>query len=378
MKQTPPIVLPDGTTYNPAAQGTQYIQDDGTTYRTPQLTDAFRYQSDRSLDDDYQAPPRSGAVVADAVAANQTPFERLVNGQAGTRTPATDAAAAAAATAPTLGSRVAALFGKGKQLAAGVGQRLANDPLGALNAGLGVAGAIEYATARAPKLPGTPDTYSPLIRPAQGLNATALAGGRAQIQAAQRQASRPVSSDAGTNTVQRLFAQAQAGQQQNELTNRDNEAFQQDQRRVDEQQNQAYQANYTTQRSYKEKVFDLGQRAFEARRQQGAAMSQAALTYFTQARADKLNSVERGKESALYAQLGIAPAGSRPRPAAGQYPPAEQQSLAKGGKFKFSLSAGRRSADKFGDRQSRLTEQAQRAFQQSLREASAKRGKGLK
>lgn len=278
------------------------------------------------------------------------------------------------------GDKLASLLGRGVNnagtLLGQAGQAIKNDPLGAVNAGLGIAGAMEYATARAPQLPGKPDYYAPFIRPAQGLNPTSLSSGRAQIQAAQRQNSRSTTSDAGSGVAQRLFAQAQAGQQQNELSLKDNEAFQQDQRRIDEQQNQAYQANYTTQRSYKEKVFDLGQRAYEARRQQGGAMSQAALTYFTQARADKLNGIERGKEAALYAQLGIAPGGQQRRASSATVQPVEAQ--AKGGKFKFSLRQRATSGDKFGERQARLTEQAQNLFAQSVREASKLRSKGLR
>jgi len=383
-QQTPSFLLPDGSAYAPGNAGTQFIQSDGQSF---QPTAGQRL-----------ALPQTAPSV-NAVAPYFKSLQTLVR-------PAVSAAVPALVTpgtAPAAGfmSKLSGLLGAGGKALGGAATAAGKDPLGVVNAGLGIAGAVEYATARAPELPGRPDPYAPTIRPAQGLNAAALAGGRSQIQAAQTQAGRATTSDSGTNATQKLFAQAQAGEQQNQLSLKDNEAFQQDQRRVDEQQNQAYQANYQTQRSYKEKVFDLGQRAYEARRQQGAAMSQAALTYFTQARADNINSAARAQESALYAKSGITPSwmrssrattGSTMRRTPGYTQDDEQTTPtlnANGGKIpgtrstkfsaKYSGGGGHAAArDAFGEQMSHITAQAQQAFNQSLREASAKRSKGLR
>ena len=296
--------------------------------------------------------------------------------------------------------KLSGLLGKGGSglagAAGGVGAAIKKNPLGALNAGLGLAGALEYATAKAPPMLGKPDTYAPTIRPAQGINSSSLEAGRRGIQSAQTQAGRATGADTGTTAVTRLLAQQQAGEQQGILSLKDNEAFQTDQRRVDEQTNQAYDANYKTQRSFEEKRYDLQQRQFEARRQQGAGMSQAALTYFTQDRADRLNSVERARESALYAQYGVARPEMRTKQAArnttsttatepvstnaqgGQLPAA----FARGGSLRIKTKtsfggAHARASKAFAERMDTITAQAMDAFQTTLREASNKRSRGI-
>ena len=282
----PPLTLPDGTRYAPGMAGTQFINDDGTS-------------------------------VQPATRPLQSQYSQKVPGGKSTYTPAPITSYAPAAAAPALTAPVsdtnsainpglADLLSKAKTALAPVAADLDKNGLSYLNGALGVAGAIQYATAKAPKMIAAPDLYAPVIRPAQGLNASSLEAGRRAIDGAQAQAGRATGSDTGTTAAMRLIAQQQAGDQQAGLSLKDNEAFQQDQRRVDDQTNQAYDANYKTQRSFVEKRFDLQQRGFEARRQQGAAMSQAALTYFVQDRAAKREDVNRADESAEAARLGIS------------------------------------------------------------------------
>ncbi|WP_216726101.1 hypothetical protein [Hymenobacter siberiensis] len=377
----PPLVLPDGTAYSPDA-GTQNWQADGTSYQAPNPNGASRYLQDRSLDPGYVAPDSLGDISRRlaATASLKAPPFRPLSGPA----PAADAAPAPAGA----GGVLAGLLKGGLK---SVGGAVARNPLGAVNGLMGVAGALEYATAKAPALPGVPDPYQPTIRPAQGLNAGALEAGRRGIQAAQTQAGLATGADTGTTAATRLLAQQQAGEQQSQLSLKDNEAFQGDQRRVDEQSNAAYDANYKTQRSYKERVFDIGQKSYEARRQQGAAMSQAALTYFTQDRAGQREDAARSKENELYARYGAVRGGStKRRPATatetnvetdargGRLP--EAPAFGRGGKIKARFSFGNhaKARDSFAQRMDSITLQAKSAFDQSLLEASKKRSSGFK
>lgn len=268
-----------------------------------------------------------------------------------------------------------------KNMANKVGNGVKANPLGALNGALGIAGALEFATAKAPKMPGKPDTYAPMIRPAQGLNVTSLEAGRRSIQSAQRAAGMAATVDSGTTAYTRLAAQQQAGEQQAGLSIKDNEAFQQDQKRVDDQSNAAYDADYKTQRSYVEKKYDLEQRQYEARRQQGAAMTQSALTYFTQDRASRLNNQARLEESRAYASYGATPPALRRKGAAGTQPDNDPVVHRQGGTLSVSSRTrfGTRdtAAKAFSDSMQRITSDAMKAFHASLRDASGKRAKGI-
>ena len=413
MAQYPRLPRPDGSYYTPDDGGTQFVQADGQSFQptAPQRQMGEYNALAKPLQFSATSPETRFAATASL---NAPPF-RPLSGSA----PAAATLAAASAAAPAAGLHpfIAGLLGKGSAAATTVGTAIKNNPLGALNTGLGVAGALQYATAKAPPMLGKPDTYAPVIRPAQGLNSSSLEAGRRGIQSAQTQAGRAVGADTGTTGVTRLLAQQQAGEQQSMLSLKDNEAFQTDQRRVDEQTNQAYDANFKTQRSFEEKRYDLQQRQFEARRQQSAAMSQAALGYLTQDRADKLNSIARLKESALYAQAGVARPEMRPRQAGARgvnnstgssyestydntddYVPRSKARggvlpdapalHAQGGTLKVKTKAsfgGRAGGDgfhaaagkAFADRMDAITSQAMTAFHTTLREASNRRAQGL-
>lgn len=390
----PPLRLPDGTLVPVGNEPTYNWQADGTSFQAPSRQGASRYLADRSLDAGagFDAADRFGTTLAARTTAIAD------RSQSGALTTAPPLAAGFKERAGALATGAGSVLMGG---ARAVGGAVAKDPMGALNLALGVAGAVSYATAKAPKMIAAPDPYAPMIRPAQGLNSASLEAGRRGIQSAQTQAGRATGADTGTTGVTRLLAQQQAGEQQGMLSIKDNEAFQQDQRRVDQETNQAYDRNYQAQRGYQQQVFDLNQKAFDGRRQTSAAMSQAALTYFTQNRASNREYVARAAESKLYAAAGLVRGGGRSRSGSstgsasnsdydddsqparraqgGKLPVAPNELvdlLRRGGRIGdlMSLSGRRAARDSFNERLDRYSLQARRAFDQTLRDVANRKG----
>jgi hypothetical protein len=157
------------------------------------------------------------------------------------------------------------------------GTAIKDNPMAAVAAAQGVAGALSFATAKAPKPLAAPKAYQPTIRGAQGLEATSYEQTRQDILTGQHVASAPLSADASTNVVQKLLASREAGKNLNNLATQNNAAYQQDVRRVDSQEKEVYDRNYTQQRGYEENKFNDERRQYEARRLQSQAQVQGAV-----------------------------------------------------------------------------------------------------
>lgn len=168
------------------------------------------------------------------------------------------------------------------------GKAIADNPMAAVAVGQGVAGLLSYATAKAPKQLAAPKAYAPNIRGAEGMEATSYQQARQDILTGQEVASAPASVDASTNVVQKLLASREAGKNLNNLATQNNAAFQQDVRRVDAQEKEVYDRNYTQQRSYEENKYNEDRRMYEARRLQSQAQMQGAV--------DTLGAIYQGKQ----------------------------------------------------------------------------------
>ena len=156
-----------------------------------------------------------------------------------------------------------------------VGNTIKNNPMETIAATQGVLGALIYGTAKAPKPLDAPAPYKNNTRGAQGMEATGYEQARQDILTGQETASQATSADASTSVVQRLLAGREAGRALGSLAVQNNGAFQTDQRRVDAEQRQDYDRNYTLQRGFKEGQYNEQKQEHTARRIQGQLMVQA-------------------------------------------------------------------------------------------------------
>lgn len=183
----------------------------------------------------------------------------------------------------------------GQGLKQGTGLRL-------LNAGLGIAGAISYATAKRPNLPG-PGKFQSLIMPAQGMSEASKRFAQNQIASQSAQLTNPATSDPRLNAQIKLQANYNANQALSNLAVQDAEMMRQDQYRVNQQLNQDALMNFQNEQAYKQQKFALDNDAYQQRRQQGQAMAQSAINYENQRAADMQN--KRIAENNANQQLGI-------------------------------------------------------------------------
>lgn len=183
-------------------------------------------------------------------------------------------AAGAGSAGPAKPGQVGAAAGSALKSA---GTAIKDNPLAAVAVGQGIAGLLSFATAKAPKQLSAPKAYQPPIRGAEGLEATSYQQARQDILTGQEVASAPQSADASTNVVQRLLASREAGKNLNALATQNNQAYQQDVRRVDAQEKEVYERNYVQQRSYEENKYNDDRRLYEARRLQSQAQVQGAV-----------------------------------------------------------------------------------------------------
>lgn len=179
--------------------------------------------------------------------------------------------------------------GLAKQTGTSMGQGLRQGMgLRAVNAGLGIAGAISYATAKQPKLQG-PQKYQSMINPAQGMSEASKRFAQTQIAANTANASRGLTSDARLNQQVKLQANQNANQALSNIAIQDAEMMRQDQQRVNDQTNRDYAINFQNNQQFQNQKFDLANQQFQQRRAQSAGMVQNALTYENQRAADMAN-----------------------------------------------------------------------------------------
>ncbi len=171
--------------------------------------------------------------------------------------------------------------GAGAGLRQGTGLRL-------LNAGLGLAGAISFATAKRPNLPG-PGKFQSLINPATGMSEASKRFAQTQIAANTAAATKPMTSDARLNQQAKLQANYNANQALSNIAVQDAEMMRQDQMRVNQQVNQDSLMNFQNQQAYNQQKFALDNEAFQQRRAQGQQMVQSAINYENQRAADMAN-----------------------------------------------------------------------------------------
>lgn len=162
---------------------------------------------------------------------------------------------------------------------------VANNPMAALNAGLGVAGLVMNATTKDPKVPDYQDFNAPL-RTARGMDPAERALAEQGIESSRRQAGEAVTADANQTVAARLFAGRQAGAQRTQLALEDQKIRRADEDRLDNQRLSIDQMNHQGRAQQRLQVFDHASRTAAARRAQGTAMAQGALTYGAQAEAN--------------------------------------------------------------------------------------------
>lgn len=153
--------------------------------------------------------------------------------------------------------------------------------LNVANAGLGIAGAIMSATAKTPTVP-TFQEFTPSLAPAVGMDPGQKQALINRITQNQLRAGQAVGPDANLTMATRLQAATNAGEQQMQVERDDQQLLQQNQQRRQELQFQVDQSNNQGRNAQRMAVFDQQSRQAEARRAQGTAMAQGALTYFTQ------------------------------------------------------------------------------------------------
>ncbi len=157
------------------------------------------------------------------------------------------------------------------------------------NAGLGVAGAISYAAAKRPVLPG-PIKFESTINPATGLTEASKRFAQNQIAQQTAQANQMANtSDNRYNTAVKLQANYNANQALANLAVQDSQVYEQNLQRVNEQQNRDAYINFQNQQNYNQQKFEQDNQYYQQHRDMGTQMAQNALTYEVQRKADMEN-----------------------------------------------------------------------------------------
>jgi hypothetical protein len=256
--------------------------------------------------------------------------------------------------------------------------------LALLNAGLGLAGALSYATAKPPVMP-KPRTFSSVL-PQQNYESFRTRG-IGEItrgsRAAYRQAGNRNLGVSG-QTAAILGIQAGTDQATGQLESSITDLQRQDRMREAEMLNRDREVNYNAHTQYDQGKFQLDWNNFLGRRQMGAAMAQNALTYAAQRNAgqrqdqqlqlDHENRMKEGQLEAVYRnlsgperetalrRLGLRKGGLIPR------------SYRRGGTVPLDAGENRVKMQARQDFQraiSRITTEAMRAFSRSLNQAFA-------
>jgi len=188
------------------------------------------------------------------------------------------------ANSPAGVSALAGLFGKLKSGAAG----LARDPnaapstrnLDVLNAGLGVAGAVNFATAKKPSI-SRPETFSS-VTPVQNYEADRNAGYNSIAQnasTAMNNVRSQLGGDWGAYASAALAINAQSNQAQAQVNGGIGQQKREDNINLAQQMTQDKAFNYETQRSFDEAQYNQGMEDYQGQRAQGAGMMQGSLNY---------------------------------------------------------------------------------------------------
>ena len=164
-----------------------------------------------------------------------------------------------------------------------------------LNAGLGVAGAISYATAKRPTMPGYQNFKAQLLNE-DGIGSDSRKNLSNQITQETNAASKPVSSDATYNLITKLGANANANSAISNINIQDSQARQQQRLQNNQLQNQENEINFQGQNEWNNRNFENQQQQFNQRREMGAGMVQGAVNYMQNKHADRLQQQENDKE----------------------------------------------------------------------------------
>ncbi len=169
------------------------------------------------------------------------------------------------------------------------GRNKSIDWLRLANAGLGVVGALSYATAKRPIFPG-PVKFESNVLPATGLSEASKRMAQSQIAQQTAQANQLANTtDNHYNTAVKLQANYNANQALTNLAAQDSEVYQQNLQRVNEQQNRDAYLNHQAQQNYNQQKFELDNQYYQQRRERGTQMAQNALQYEVQRKADLEN-----------------------------------------------------------------------------------------
>ncbi len=172
-----------------------------------------------------------------------------------------------------------------------------------VNAGLGVAGTMSYATAKRPVVPG-PIKFQSATIPVTGLTEASKRGAQNQIAQQTLQAAQMANtSDNRYNTAVKLQANYNANQALSNLAAQDSEVYQQNLKQSVDQKNQDAFINMQNEQAYQQQKFETDSQAYQQRRDMGTQMAQSALTYEVQRNADLQN--KRTLENQTNQQLGM-------------------------------------------------------------------------
>ena len=284
----------------------------GSITATPPLSYIQRMQTQAGVTPDgINGPITQRAVGSMPIAPHyeniNQPLPALQNGQGVLGRPALNyqgAPAAAAAPAGGAGGTnpLAGLFGRLKGAAASLKPDPLADPttrnMDLLNAGLGVAGAVAFATAKKPEI-RRPDIFQS-VAPVQNYEADRQAGYNQIAQnasSAMNNVRSQLGGDWSAYASAGLGVQAQSNNAQQQVNGAIGQQKRQDNIQMAQQLTADKEFNYNTQRSFDEAQYNESQLAYKGQREQGTAMMQSSLNYLTQQNAADRAFAEKQKSA---------------------------------------------------------------------------------